>query len=71
MTKRYDSYFDDVYAVVGSAVYKMITSQKTMEKFGYLNDKETFLLKQATHLMYKKLVEIGNDSEKYNFFKKA
>ena len=63
--KYNDIYFTDIYKNVDSTTAEFNHTRKMLLKFGYLNDDENELLQYALHLLYEKIVAVGDDIQRY------
>ena len=63
--KSNDTYFTDIYKNVDSTAAELNHTRRMLLKFGYLNDDENELLQYALHLLYEKIVAVGDDIQRY------
>ena len=63
--KSNDTYFTDIYKNVDSTTAELNYTRRVLLQFGYLNDDENELLQYALHLLYEKIVAVGNDIQRY------
>lgn len=60
-----NSYLIDIYNIVCSAVNELNEARQTLGHFDYLTDDENTLLRHSQHLLYQKLVAVGDDIQRY------
>lgn len=63
--KSNNTYFIGIYNTVFSAVDGLNEARQTLGHFDYLTDDENILLRHSQHLLYQKLVAIGEDIKRY------
>lgn len=63
--KSNDTYFTYIYKNIDSTAVELNHTRRMLLKFGYLNDDENELLQYALHLLYEKIVAVGDDIQKY------
>lgn len=63
--KHKNTYFADIYRNVDYTTARLNHTRKVLLQFGYLNDDENELLQYALHLLYEKIVAVGNDIRMY------
>lgn len=63
--KSNDTYFTYIYKNIDSAAAELNHTRRMLLKFGYLNDDENELLQYAMHLLYEKIVAVGDDIQRY------
>ena len=63
--KSNDTYFTDIYKNVDSTTAELNYTRRVLLQFGYLNDDENELLQYALHLLYEKIVAVGDDIQRY------
>lgn len=64
--KYNDTYFTDIYKKINSTTTELNHTRRMLLQFDYLNDDENELLQYALHLLYEKIVAVGNDIQRYN-----
>lgn len=62
------TYFADVYNSTCSATDELSKARHLLGHYHYLTSAEHKLLRQALHLLYKKIVAVGADIEEYKAF---
>ncbi len=63
------TYFADIYNSACSATDELSKVRHLLGRYHYLTSAEHKLLRQALHLLYKKIVAVGADIEEYKAFK--
>lgn len=63
-----NTYLMDIYNIVCSAANEINEARQTLGHFDYLTDDENILLRRSQHLLYQKLVAVGEDIRKCNEF---
>lgn len=62
------TYFADVYNSACYATDELSKARQLLGRYHYLTSNEHKLLRQALHLLYKKIVAVGADIEEYKAF---
>lgn len=65
------TYFVEIYNSACSATDELSRARHLLGRYHYLTIDEHKLLRQALHLLYKKIVAIGEDVEEYKALKKC
>lgn len=63
--KSNDTYFTYIYKNIDSTAVELNHTRRMLLKFCYLNDDENELLQYAIHLLYEKIVAVGDDIQRY------
>lgn len=66
-----ESLFHDTYMEVAATTEQLATVRNLLYKYGYLSDKDNQNILNSIHIMYRKLVKLGDDIIAFNDFEKS